>query len=323
MAPTLEEQIAIEEVGPGRYVSKALPERMGNVLPIAYGGCTLGIATHAAYATVPPSHTLYSLSGHFLGPASTKEKYYCTVHSTRNTKTFATRRVEVSQIHTDGKKRVCMELMADFQVEEPALFTYSAPPLTTYSGPDQSATTKSLREGAVADGEMTEARSEQFRVAFALMDRFFDTRHCPEGVSGQNLLGNLKDRPTTQDHLPVTSRTSADWTRTLQRLPTAGERAAAVAFLLDGAVSFVPLTHGHLWLDDAGACSTLDFALRIFVPDIDLDRWHLREKTSIAAGYGRTYSEARLWDGEGTLVASMTQQCIMRPKPAAQAMARL
>jgi acyl-CoA thioesterase II len=323
MAITLQEQIAIEEVSPGYYISKTFAERMGNVLPIAYGGCTIGIATHAAYATVPPSHTLYSLVGHFLGPASTTEKYHCAVHTTRNTKTFATRRVEVSQIQPDGKKRVCMELLADFQVEEPALFTYSAPPLQKYSGPDQSQTTNTLAEAAVAEGKMTQARADAFRRTFMLMERYFDTRHCPEGVSGQNLLGNLKANATTQDHLPITEKTSGDWVRTLAPLPTPGERAAAVAFLLDGAVSFVPLTHNHMWLDDAGACSTLDFAMRVFTPDIKTDRWHLREKTTTAAGSGRTYSEARLWDEKGIIVASMSQQCIMRPKPAAKVRAAL
>lgn len=313
-AITFQEQIAIEEVGPGQYISKALPGLMGNMLPIAYGGCTLGVATHAAYATVPSSHSLYSLVGHFLGPATTTEKYHCTVHTTRDTKTFATRRIEVSQQQPDGRKRVCMELLADFQVKEPALFTYSAPSAHKYSGPDQGLTIDTIRHAAVAEGKMTQARSDAFQRTFSLMERYFETRHCPEGISGQNLMGFLKHNATTQDHLPITEKGSGDWVRLLKPLPTPGERAAAAVFMLDGGVSFVPLTHDHLWLNDAGACSTLDFALRIFVPDIELDRWHLKEKRTTAAGFGRTYSEARMWDEQGNMVASMSQQSIMRPK---------
>jgi acyl-CoA thioesterase len=45
---------------------------------------------------------------------------------------------------------------------------------------------------------------------------------------------------------------------------------------------------------------------------VDRGTWCLRERKVLAAGRGRTYSEGRLWDGEGALVASMTTQCILR-----------
>lgn len=313
MVGTLADQLALQELSPGEYVSKVLPERMGNVLPIAYGGCTLGLATHAAYKTVKPAYSLYSLVGHFLGPASIKEKLHCTVYVTRDTRTFATRRVQVSQIQPDGKKRVCLELLADFQVEEPALLTYSAPTSRTYSGPGQSRPIKEMAEAAVAAGQMSADESAKFLESWKLGETFFDTRFCPEGVSGQNLIGGLKNEKTTQDHLPITEKTTGDWIRTRAPLETQGEKVAAVSFLLDQALSFMPLTHSHRWLSDSSACSTLDFALRLFVPSIDLNSWHLRERKTTAAGYSRTYTEARLWDEKGTLVASMTQQSIMRP----------
>lgn len=63
---------------------------------------------------------------------------------------------------------------------------------------------------------------------------------------------------------------------------------AALAFLMDGALAFLPLTHGGMWFDDVGACSTLDFALRVFVPSVDMGEWHLRERsTSRGEGEGR------------------------------------
>lgn len=322
MAPTLAEQLAIDETGPGRFVSRALPERMGNALPIAYGGCTLGIATHAAYATVGDGYSLYSLVGHFLGPASTKAPLQCEVHNTRDTKTFATRRVQVSQAQPDGSLRICMELLADFQVAEPALLTYSAQPVGgPYSGPEQCVGLREAREAAVAQGRITAAAAEQFRIGFEMMEMFFDNRGCPEGISAQNLSGYLKTAQTTQDDRPITKKTSADWVRMRRPLPTRSERAAAVAFLIDGAVSFTPLGHNHMWFEDSAACSTLDFALRLFALDIDLHAWHLRERATTAAAHGRTYSESRLWDEHGAMVASMTQQCILRPPAKAKAKA--
>ncbi|KAH8195305.1 hypothetical protein TruAng_010528 [Truncatella angustata] len=314
MAVKLASQIGLDEVSPGEYVSAVLPERMGNTLPIAYGGCTLGVATHAACKTVPASHSLYSLVGHFLGPASTTEKLHCTVHKTRDTRTFATRRVQVSQVKPDGNMRICMELLADFQIEEPALLTYSSPPAGKYSGPEQSQTLPELVERAVSEGQLSKEAGAQAVKSFELGELLFESRFCPEGVCGQNALGILKQERTTQDHLPITEKTTADWIRSRESLETRGERMSATAFMLDGALSFMPLNHNHMWLDDAGACSTLDFALRFFVPDLALDAWHLRERKTTAAGFGRSYSEGMLWDEKGTLVASMTQQCIVRPK---------
>ncbi|KAI1859317.1 hypothetical protein JX265_007254 [Neoarthrinium moseri] len=323
MAETLAEQLAVEETGPGQYVSLTTPERMGNALPIAYGGCTLGIATHAAYQTVKPAYSLYSLVGHFLGPASTNEKLKCTVHETRTTKTFATRRVQVSQLQPDGKMRACMELIADFQVEEPAMLSYTTPPSRKYSGVEGGVSLDEMKESAVSQGKVTRAAAEKFHKGFRMMDTFFDSKYCPEGIAAQNVFGGLKNEPTSQDHLPITEKSSADWIRTRVPLESRGERMGAVSFLIDGAIAFTPLAHNHMWLDDSAACSTLDFALRIFVPDIDINSWHLRERRTMAAGYGRSYSEARLWDEQGTMVASMTQQCILRPKPEAKAKAAL
>jgi acyl-CoA thioesterase II len=320
MAQTLAEQVAIEETSPGHYVSKALPERMGNALPIAYGGYTLGFATAAAYDTVDERYSLYSMLGHFLGPASTKVPLHCVVHNTRDTRTFATRRVQVSQAQPDGSQRVCMELLLDFQTPELALLTYSAPPMggggTAYSPPDRCINMAVARAAAVARGALSAASAERLRASFEPMERFFDGRPCPEGISGQNLAGYLKAAATTQDDRPITAKTSADWVRARHALPTRGARMAAVAFMIDGAISFTPLSHNHMWFEDTAACSTLDFALRLFAPDIDLSAgWHLRERTTTAASHGRSYSEARVWDEHGTMLVSMTQQCILRPNP--------
>lgn len=55
--------------------------------------------------------------------------------------------------------------------------------------------------------------------------------------------------------------------------------------------------------------------MRLFVPDVDLSGWHLRERNTLAAAVGRQYSESRMWDQQGNLVASMTQQLTLRPRP--------
>ncbi|KAK8111582.1 uncharacterized protein PG998_008039 [Apiospora kogelbergensis] len=329
MASNITEQTAIEEIGPGQFRSKFNPGRMGNAKPIAYGGCTLGVATRAAYTGVPPTHHLYSLVGHYHGPASTTEKLVCTVHSTRTTKSFTTRRVVVQQAQpittTAGsagagpqqmQMRTCMELIADFHAEEPAAphMTYSAAPSRPYAASASQSETPVVLESILSAEE--QATVERSREVFALNERFVQTRPCREGVAAQNLNGLLRARPTTQDALPLTDRTSAEWLRNKEPdLASPADQAAALAFCLDGGLSFLPLSLDHGWLEDVSACSSLDFALRLMEPRPDFNRWHLRERKTIAGGAGRTYSEGRMWDEEGNLIAIMSQQSIMRPKP--------
>ncbi|ORY67516.1 thioesterase-like superfamily-domain-containing protein [Pseudomassariella vexata] len=319
MAETLAAQLAVEQTGPGEFISQSLPAWMGNSLPIAYGGCTLGIATRAAIVTVPSSHSLYSLVGHYLGPASIKQKLLCTVHTMRNTKNFATRRVEVKQHQPDGKLRVCLELLADFHVQEPELMSYSALPSHPYSGPDSNPTIPALATSLANEGKL-DKRQAALAVApdgmFKMTTKYFDMRPCVEGPAGQTLFGLARGIPTTQDELSVTEKASAEWVKTWDKVDGVGERMATLSFLMDGALAFLPLAHSSMWFDDTEANSSLDFALRIFVPNIDLGDWHLRERKTHAAGFGRQYSEGRLWDEKGTLVACMTQQCILRPKMA-------
>lgn len=312
MSRTLAEQIGVEKVKDGEYVSKVLPVKMGNSLPIAYGGCTVGVAVNAACATVSSSLALYSVLGHFLGPASTEEKLHCHVENVRDTRSFATRRVRVNQKQRDGKFRTCLELTADFHVKEESPFIYSAPPTTTYARPEDCPTIPDLASILTKRGDISEKRAQGFLKMFGVALEHFESRYCTNGVAGQNLGGAAKTLSTTQEHLPISAKTSAEWQKTNVQLEGVNNNMAALAFLMDGALSFLPLSHGHLWFEDVAACSTLDFAFRIFTPDIDLNSWHLRERTTSRGGAGRTCSEGRLWDDKGNLVASTSQQSIMR-----------
>lgn len=316
MAETLKEQLAVYEIAPGEFMSQSPPGRMGNSLPIAYGGCTMGVAAAAACATVPASYHLYSLVGHYLGPGLLGLKMQCTVYSTRTTKTFATRRVEVKQTSPEGTTRVCMELIADFHTEEPAALTYSAPPRRQYSGPEASPDLQYLSRILLSSGQISQSQAEMASATgmFGLIGKFFDTRHPTAGVAGQNLFGIAKHMPTDQDSLHITGKTSAEWIKTLDILESRAEKMAALAFVLDGALSFTSMAHSGLWFEDVGVDSTLDFAMRIFVPDVDLSHWHLRERNTVAAAVGRQFSESRMWDQSENLVASMTQQSILRPR---------
>lgn len=320
MSAPLTDQLSLREISPREFESNYNPRRMGNTANIAYGGWTLAIAANAAYQSAPPSYHLYSMLGYFLGPALTDRKLFCMVRKIRDTRTFATRQVEVSQAQDDGSRRLALFVVADFQVREKAsLLTYSAPPSKPYSNFENSPTMESRLQSMIQAKIIPQKVADVHNVVFSLLAQFFDQRPCPESISTQNLSGMAKHVKTAQDHLPLTSKTSADWFRAKDALETEVQQISTLTFAMDAAISFVPLTHSHKFLDDAAACSSLDFALRIFSNDVNLNDWHLREQATVTGAEGRTYTEARLWDRDGKMVASMTQQCIMRPKPGIKA----
>ena len=127
--------------------------------------------------------------------------------------------------------------------------------------------------------------------------------------------GVLKKAKTSQDGLSLTDKRSGEWIRVRPEHQLNGEadHLAALAFYKDGAVGFTPLTHNHMFVDDAAACSTLDCALRLFRSGIDFHQWHYREMKNLGGSRGQDLFR-RMWDMQGNLVASMSQQNILRPK---------
>ena len=321
MASTVTELVSVRQITPTLFESVHNPQRMGSMADQAFGGNTLAVAVNAAFQTIPSRFFLYSALGNYLGPAFTDRKLQCAIREIRTTKTFATRHVEMSQKQNDGKKRLCLFLSADFQIAEPAtLLTYSRPPRMTYSAVEDCPTEAENRQSLLERGLISKQVVQMAKVVFGLNERLFDRRLCPEGIVAQNFIGMVTKRtPTTQDHLPLPSRTSADYFRSKHPLRTPAQHASALAFVIDMGTSFLPLAHNGQSLDEVAAQSSLDFALRVFKNDVDLNAWSFREMSTVTGGDGRTYTEMQVWDDSGKMLCNMTQQCILRPKLAKEA----
>ena len=315
MSIDITDLLAVRQVSANRYESLRYPEKMGNSANIAFGGCTLGVAAAAVHEAIPATYRLYSFTGQFLGPALTDRVLVCTVREIRKTRSFITKVVEVAQKQNDEAERTCLVALADFHAVEPAsLMIYSKRPSREYSNIEHSPSIAELRQSLVDSGAASSEAAESHARAFGLMAEFFDNRACPEAINGQCLVGFGTKTKTTQEHLPLVERTAADWIRCRHALQTRAQHASTLAFVMDAAISFLPLTLSGLALNDAGACSTLGFSLRFLTNDFDVNDWHLREWKTVAADGGRTYSEAQLWDQDGKMVVSMTQTSILRPK---------
>ncbi|KAK5246688.1 hypothetical protein LTR20_007377 [Exophiala xenobiotica] len=310
----LAQQIGVERVRDNEYVSTACPAHLGNARPIAYGGNTIALAIHAACKTVSPVLSLYSALGHFLGPAQIDRHVYARVSHLRDTKTFATRQVTLHQVLDDGAERRCLVLLADFHRGEPTSTSFSPPLFAKYARPEQYPSPDQLHTALAAQGKLNEKTWRIFYSVLGYQSSFFEQRLCTEGVSGQNLSGIAKTVQTTCDHLDLTQKTSAEWLRAQHPLCSHAEQVSALGFLMDDGLALLPLAHDHRFIDEVAVASSLEFALRVFSSSFDLNRWHIRERKTTAANAGRTYSEAKLWDEEGKIVAEMTQQCIIRAR---------
>lgn len=288
---------------------------LSDLADLGTGGVALAFAMNASLSTVSePAQRLHSILGHYLAAARTDRVLHATVSVVRNTKNFATRTVLVTQLLDDGTTRAVLSAQLDYQRVEPAsLLTYSAhppasvTPLSKALGPEEGFAVIEKLEGS------SPAVLKIFKQVFGPLFHFFDWKYDPASLGSQNMLGMLRKARTSQDSLPITEKSTFDWWRSKTPLHNLVEQTATLGFLMDAGLSFNPLTHSHMFLQDAAACSSLDFAVRIFVNDFDLNKWHLKDIRTVRGGSGRTYSVSGLFDEDGDLVAEMSQQSILRP----------
>lgn len=310
------ETLALKHLGDNVYETVHNPERMGNALNIAYGGFALAVAVKSSYQSLPPNsnHQLYTMMGSYLGPALTDRPLRASVRTVRQTRTFATRQVEVSQKQADGTFRTCFIALADLQVpEKETMLQFSISPSRNYASYAGLADRETQAQKLVEQGKVSQQAANTQALGLGVLARLFDIRPCPEGIFAQNLTGMAKSLPTTQDGLPLTEKSTADWLRSKTALPDQSENVSLLAFFMDSALSFAPLAFSKMFLEDSSACSSLDFAIRIFSNSVSMDKWHLREIKTKVGSEGRTYNEAWMFDEEGKCVACMTQANILRP----------
>ncbi|OGM49671.1 hypothetical protein ABOM_001837 [Aspergillus bombycis] len=292
---TLDRQVAVEPLGTDSYGSVMPPTRMGALASYAYGGNTLAVAVNAAYQTVQPLFHLYSICGHFIRAARTDRRLICQVERVRDTRTFQTRVIRVSQEGDGASIQLCFIASADFHIEEPrSMVTYSTLPQTKLPLTNTGISTIS-------------PQTPKEHGLYRNLERFLDMQPATAAASKHKEDGHKG--PSS-----APSRFSAERFRTQAPLGSEAEHVSALAFYMDKGLAYIPANHSGYALTDASACATLDFSLRLFTHDIDMRQWHLTEATTSVAGNARAFSEGRVWDENGRLIASMTQQTLLRPK---------
>jgi acyl-CoA thioesterase-2 len=280
-ASELMEVLDLEERGPDLYVGTTPTTPLQRI----FGGQVAAQALTAAQATVPADRPVHSLHSYFLRPGDPHEEIRYEVDRIREGRSFSTRRVVARQTRK-GEDVGIFALTADFTAGERAVVEHSLP-MPEVPGPD----------GLPGIAEVQAAHPDQ-AAAMLPMAQVVEQRY-------------LADPFDPEPKLPPDTA-ARGWFRVAGRLPD-DERvhAAALTFVSDLTLLSAGLARvGGGWGGGTVGAS-LDHAVWFHRP-LRADEWFLYETDSPAAANGRALCFGQVWAADGTHVATMAQEGLLR-----------
>ena len=252
-----------------------------------FGGQVLGQALSAATQTVPPERVVHSLHGYFLRPGDVKRPIVYDVDRIRDGRSFTTRRVVAIQ-----KGRAIFNLAASFQVVEPGIDHQD-------EMPDAPAP-----ESLLSERELVAKFSDKIPAAMrqkAMSERPIELRPVD---------------PLDPTNPEIRPPRRMVWYRAVAALP---DDPSLHRYLLAYASDFRFLgtamkPHGLSWLQPGVQIASLDHAMWFHRP-FRMDDWLLHVMESPSAGGARGLARGRFFSRDGTLVATTSQEGLIRQWP--------
>ena len=271
----------LEEREPDVFVGQTPTTRLQRI----FGGQVAGQALMAAGRTVGDGRGVHSLHSYFLRPGDPHEELRYTVERIRDGRSFSSRRVIACQ-RRRGEDVAAFALTADFHAGEQPVVAH-ARPMPDVPRPDE---LPSLAEYAAGHGELAAPALE---ISRAVEQRPLANPFAPEP----------KAPPHTQTHA---------WFRVAGRLPDdAAVHAAALTFVTDLTLLSAGLARiGGGW-GGRYVGASLDHAVWFHAP-VRADEWFLYETDSPAASAGRALCFGSIWSADGTHVATVAQEGLIR-----------
>ncbi len=246
-----------------------------------FGGQVLGQALYAALRTVE-GRVAHSLHAYFLREGDNHAPIIYEVDRARDGRSFSNRRVVAVQ-----HGRQIFNMTASFQASQPG--PEHQDPMPDVPKPEE---LKDLRELTSGEADWMPRRYfSLLKISKALDFRPVDPRHTLS-------TGAREPRQML-------------WVRTSTRLPDDVEaHQAFLAFLSDmGLIGMV--TFPHVRPPQGFQLASLDHALWFHYP-VRVDEWMLFDLHSPWAGGARGFARASVYRGDGTRVATMTQEGLFR-----------
>ncbi len=253
---------------------------------LVFGGQVLGQALSAAVQTVPEDRAVHSLHGYFLRPGIASKSIIYDVDRIRDGKSFTTRRVVAIQ---DGKP--IFNLSASFQLKEDSFEHQFEMP--DAESPDD------LKNEVQRWAERIDNIPEKYR-PIVLAER-------PIEIRAIDPVDPLTPEAKTAEHKL--------WVRADGKLP---DNPALHCYLLAYCSDFSFMTtamrpHKTTWLDRNMQVASIDHAMWFHRP-FRMDDWLLHSIDSPSACGARGLVRGSIFTRDGTLVASTTQEGLIRKR---------
>ncbi|SMF58198.1 acyl-CoA thioesterase [Pseudobacteriovorax antillogorgiicola] len=285
MTQVLDELIELLDVKPvetNAFVGQSQDLGFRNV----FGGQVLGQATMAASKTVD-NRFVHSLHGYFLRPGLVSEPISYEVDLIRTGKSFSTRRVLAKQ-----GGRAIFNLSISFHGEELGFEHQSEKPAVP--GP----------EGLPSELDL--ARQVKDKIPEAVREKFTCDRPIEVRVIDPVDPFKPHKRPAKK----------YSWIRAIHKVPDDPMiHLALLAYASDfGLATASLLPHGITWLSPKMQVASLDHGMWFHRP-FRIDDWLLYEKESPSAAGGRGFNRGSIFSQDGSLVASVAQESLIRHHP--------
>ena len=275
---TVLDVLEIEQVDENRFVGTSLPQPGGRV----FGGQVLAQSLLAAARTTPEDRLPHSVHGYFLRSGDVTKPITFTVERMRDGRSFSARRTHALQ---EGEP--ILSMTTSFQVEQPGLDHADGLPSRA---PDPESVPSALDVLARHDTPLTR---------FWTQTSAFDIRHVEEPI----YTGPAAEHNDRQ-MVWMRARGRVDGPEVLHR--------ALLAYACDQ-VMLEPILrrHGKSWATPGLSIASLDHAMWWHRP-VRVDEWLLYVQWSPSAQGGRGLSGARVHAEDGSLVASIAQEGMVR-----------
>jgi acyl-CoA thioesterase-2 len=251
--------------------------------PRIFGGTVIAQALLAAYATVS-ERVCHSLHAYFIRPGDPSIPILYEVDQARDGRSFTTRRVTAIQ---HGEQ--IFNLAASFQVPETG-FEHQRPMPAT-AGPDGLPNEQEIAKAMLADMSPRLARAFTRRRAIEIRP-----------VNPQSRVAPRRMEPVAEA-----------WMRATTPIGTApAMQQAVIAYASDMNLLETGMRpHGVSWQTPGLQSASLDHAIW-FHRAADFTDWHLYTQDSPSASGARGFVRGSIYGRDGTLVASIAQEGLMR-----------
>jgi len=283
--PTREllDALEIRRVDDDTFVGQNLPQLNGRV----FGGQVLAQGLIAAGHTVPSDRLPHSLHGYFLRAGAVDQPITYAVERLRDGRSFTARRIHALQDDVP-----ILSMILSFQEDQPGLDHAVAP--QPHAGPDDI-------DSAVEVLGSLDHPVAQFWTRYAA----FDVRHVGSSLYlGPAVPGVEGDGSSDQQRVWMRARGVVPDSQLVHR--------ALLAYVCDQ-VMLEPVLrrHGLSWATRGLSIASLDHAMW-WHRDVRVDDWLLFEQSSPSAQGGRGLGLARVYTRDGTLVATIAQEGMVR-----------